>query len=53
MKRLLLPVLQRLRPLTAENRKEWHSACYGPDMNEMHANRFWLRIDPENRANRS
>jgi len=53
MKRPLLQTLQRLRPLAAEAQRRWHSACYDPDMNEMHADRFWLPIDPDNSANRS
>ena len=32
--------------------ERWHSACYDPDMNEMHANRSWLPTDPDHRANR-
>jgi len=36
----------------ANARKGWHGACYDPDMNDMHANRSWLPIDPDDRANR-
>ncbi len=46
------PDVTAISSVDADARTRWHSACYDPDMNEMHANRSWLPIDPDDRANR-
>ena len=37
--------------MTVRGRSRWHSACYDPDMKEMHANHV-CAVDPDSRANR-